>query len=276
MAPRKNRPVLFEVVARTQRARGHSAVSRPAVPAPSQAPVPPGTPAAAVPPGPTRDESADAPVGGMYVDNRRLHVALGWPHLVVAGVILVVGLAVAFQIGRRSAQPPAQAPGDLSNILTSTPVPATPKKEAAPPKPGQGRSAGPVVTPLSPTAEPAPSVKPPPARPTPAPAQPAPEPAKAAKPDEEFEFAASSYYVVIQHFRARDRERAAAARDFLGTKGVACVIRPGGGDLELIATEAFSSERQAQDLVRRLLEFGKEYRGAGGGYDFASAKARKF
>jgi hypothetical protein len=212
----------------------------------------------------------------MHVENQRLHVALGWPHLVVAGVILIVGLTVAFQIGRRSAQPPAQAPGDLSNILTSTPIPEVPKKEAAPPRPGQGRSAGPVVTPLNPTAEPVAKPKPPPAQPAPASAQPAPEPPKAAKPDEEFEFAASSYYVVIQHFRTRDRERAAAARDFLGTKGVACVIRPGGGDLELIATEAFAAERQSQDLVRRILDFGKEYRVAGGGYDFASAKARKF
>jgi type IV secretory pathway VirB10-like protein len=212
----------------------------------------------------------------MYVENRRLHVALGWPHLAVASVILIVGLAVAFQIGRRSAQPPTPAPSDLSNILTNTPAPEAPKKEVAPPKPGQGRGAGPVATPLNPAAEPAPTVNPPPPRPTPAPAQPAPEPAKVAKSDEAFEFAGGSYYVVIQHFRTRDRERATAARDFLGTKGVACVIRPGGGDLELIATEAFASERQAQDLVRRLLEFGKEYRGAGGGYDFASAKARKF
>jgi hypothetical protein len=274
--PRKNRPVLFEVFARTQRARGHAPATRPTAPASTPAPVPPAAPTAAPPPAPTRIKSAAAPIGSALLENGRLHVALGWPHLAVAGVILIVALTVAFQIGRRSAQPSTQAPDDLSKLLATPPAPEAPKKEVAAPKPGQGRSAGPVVTPLNPTAEPAAKPKPPPVQPAPTPVQPPSEPPKAAKPAEEIEFAAGSFYVVIQHFRTRDRERATAARDFLSTKGIACVIRPGGGDLELIATEAFSSDRQAQDLVRRILDFGKEYRVAGGGYDFASAKARKF
>ena len=197
-------------------------------------------------------------------------MALGWPHLVVVGVIFIVSLVVAFQVGKRSAQPPARSPADLSTILANTPAPDTPKTDIAPPKPAQGRSAGPVQTPLVPLTERKPEAEPPPARPTPVPEK------KTVKPDEAFEFAADSYYVVIQHFRTRDRERAVAARDFLSTKGIACALRPGAGDLELVATEAFPSERHAQDLVRRILEFGKEYRGACGGYDFANAKARKF
>jgi hypothetical protein len=99
---------------------------------------------------------------------------------------------------------------------------------------------------------------------------------KEADAGDSFTFAASSYYVVVQHFRIRDRDRAVAAKEFLRSKGVECVIRPGGGDLELVATEAFTSEPAAHELVKRVLGLGKEYWNSGGGYEFTGAKARKF
>jgi len=114
--------------------------------------------------------------------------------------------------------------------------------------------------------EPSAAIKPQPAEPVPAPSV-QPEPAS---------FSVNSYYVVVQHFPKRAQSAAEAARDFLQSRGVPCVIRVGAGDLELVAIEGFATEQQAQDLVRRILELGKEYWNSGGGYNFLGAKARRF
>jgi len=203
----------------------------------------------------------------------RLVLTLGWPHLVVVLVGSVVVLAAVFQAGRRSARPAAEGQAALDEIMGASATVPTPsvepaRTEVAAPTPGQGRVSGPVVTPSGPSAEETTTKLPPPVRPAPTP--------KSAEAQDDYAFVAGSYYVVVQHFRTRDRELALAAQQFLVSKRVACVVRTGGGDLELVATEAFTSERAAQELVRRVVEFGKEYRAGGGGYDFAQAKARKF
>jgi hypothetical protein len=209
----------------------------------------------------------------------RLNLALGWPHLAVVAVLLVILVVTAFQIGHSSGKPPApKNTADLSELLTTpTPAPAA-RSEAPPPAPAPKRSAGPVATPALPAGEDAGPGKAASHAPPDAKAAEAKEKAKPKEPDtgDSFAFAANSFYVVVQHFRIRDRDRAVAAKEFLRAKGIECTIRPGGGDLELVATEAFNSESAARDLVKRVLDFGKEYWNSGGGYEFTGAKARKF
>jgi hypothetical protein len=212
----------------------------------------------------------------IHVANGRVHLALSWPQLAVAGAVLVILLVVVFQVGRRSGQPRQTKVDQLDDILAgATVVEPPPASVAAPPTPGRGRSAGPVATPLAPPSEGPPAAKPvarepaPPRTPPPAP------PPQETKAGEPFQPAPDSYYVVAQHFRLRDRQRAEAAQEFLRGKGIECDIQA-GADLQLVATEQFSSEQQAESLRKRVVEAGKEYRESGGGYDFASAKARKF
>jgi hypothetical protein len=203
----------------------------------------------------------------VYFEDGRLHLALGWIHLLVIGVALAVVLAATFQAGRRSAQPGSPAPADIDDLLAGQPPADTLKTEAAVPVPGQGRGTGQILTPLGQAAGEETRAKPSP---------PTPPAAKQPEPVEAFAFTSDAYYVVVQHFRPRDSDQAAAARDFVRSKGVGCTVRQAAGDLELVATEAFSSEAAAQNLMRRVRDLGKEYWNAGGGYDFAGAKPRKF
>jgi hypothetical protein len=180
----------------------------------------------------------------------------------VAGVLVLLG--AAFIVGRRSAEPPVPGAPTIEDIFAGTTAPETPPPVVSAPTPGQGRGPGAVATPAAPLSEPAPTAPVPVREGTPRP-----------KPADDFVLTPGAYYVVVQHFRLRDGERAAAAQDFLRSKGVECVIRT-GADLQLVATGRFESEQQAETLRTRIVELGKEYREAGGGYDFASAKARKF
>jgi hypothetical protein len=265
--PRKNRPVLFEVVACSRRAGGRSAPPRTAA-LPAGAATPPAVPLRpTTPPSIETDEAASAEATGVYFEDGRLHLALGWLHLVVIGVALAVVLAATFQVGRRSAQPGSFGSAGIDDLLAGQPPADTLKTEAAVPVPGQGRGTGQVLTPLGQAAGEETRAKPPP---------PAPPVAKQAEVVEAFTFASGAYYVVVQHFRSRDGDQAVAARDFLRSKSVGCTVRQAAGDLELVATEAFSSEAAAQTLSRRVRDLGKEYWNAGGGYDFAGAKPRRF
>lgn len=216
----------------------------------------------------------------MRVADGHVYLALNWPHVLVVGVVLLVVLFLTYRAGRSSAQSSQSKPSAIDNVLSGAPETQAPPPEPAPPTATPRRSTPPVVAVPGPAqpADQAEAAKPPPSpKPTPTqrPQPPAPAPKEKETP-ETVSFTANSYYVVIQHFRTRDRDKADAAREFLRTKGVSCVVRTGGGDLELVATEAFTSEPQAQDLVRRILALGKEYWNSGGGYEFTGAKARKF
>ncbi len=265
MPPRKNRPVLFEVVARAQRARARSpspptAPAQPPPPASTAAP-PPRAPSPA--PAPSLPDAAARPVIARAAGGR-IQLSLTRPQaaIAVAGVLVLLG--AAFIVGRRSAEPPVPGAPTIEDIFAGTTAPETPPPVVSAPTPGQGRGPGAVATPAAPLSEPAPTAPVPVREGTPRP-----------KPADDFVLTPGAYYVVVQHFRLRDGERAAAAQDFLRSKGVECVIRT-GADLQLVATGRFESEQQAETLRTRIVELGKEYREAGGGYDFASAKARKF
>jgi cell division septation protein DedD len=233
-----------------------------APPSPTSTPVP--TPA----PLPT---AASTPSAASFAWRRFLRLDLGGgeirlaltrPQAALAGVGLIVLLMAAFFVGRYSGNALPAKTVAVEDILSASPTSEPPPTATAAPVPGRGRGASPIVTPLAqPVQEP--SVAKPPPAPT------------ATEPPGESVLAHDSFYVVVQHFRLRDRERADAAQEFLRSRGIECTIQT-GADLQLVATEPFASEQQAESLRKRIVDIGKEYRESGGGYDFASAKARKF
>lgn len=234
----------------------------PTTPSASQPAAPPPVAAPAA-----HDRSVESPPRWkpVSVAGRRVHLSLGWPHLLVTGVLAAAVLWAVYHAGARSVQPSTPAEGDLDFLLVKPSLPAAAPVSAAPPTPARGRTGGPVATPLGPRPE----------------SPPSPEPAatEAARdveePDETYSFAADSYYVVVQHFPRRGRAAADAARDFLRSKGIDCVVHSGAGDWMLVATQRFATEREAARLQARVRELGREYFNVGR-YDFKDAAARKF
>ncbi len=263
MNPRKKKPVLFEVVARTERTK-------------ARAGLPPRRSWLRFAGEAARGETGPALPEGTTRATVTL-AARGW-WLAVVGAVVVIGIVTGIQIGWRSAQQPTTQGSDLRELI-ATPA-ALPRTEAPYPVPARGRVQAPVATPER-VAREEQSGPPPAARPSDSPSERGPDalavrPAENDDPNDRFVFTPGAYYVVVQHFRIRDRDRAVAAREYLRGKGVECVVRRGGGDLELVATTAFNGETAARDLVKRVLDLGKEYWTSGGGYEFTGAKARRF
>ncbi len=286
MTPRKNRPVLFEVIARTQRARGRGFSVRPATPAqPAGAPGAPTGSGAAEPgfrPVPPRPY---APLEFFSVENGRLCLSLGWPHLAIAGAV-IIGLCVAFYFIGRSGRSVPSAPVDNSAVAAAGQPVQRPVPERPAPKPGSSRGNAPAVNLRSPAGEEPPAAKAPepPARaaqPQPGPAQLPPQAARQPaavpkQPEPEPKLEAGAYHVVVQHFPASRKEEAEPARAFLASRNIPCVIKEGArGSVLLIAGQAFKSEEEAQGLVAKVLEAGKEYFKTTSTYDFHGAYAEK-
>jgi hypothetical protein len=300
VAPRKTRPVLFEVIARTQRSRPKGPTPRPidaAAPAAGEAATPAAPPAPLIPPirpvpGPgSLPARAWRPVGERrhrawfgLADNR-LELSLGWPELVIVGVVLLLLLALAYQIGRKMPARATTQPADVNDVYADKrPAQRSTGAPPAAPQPGLeknqrlnlGRQND--TRPPAEPPKPAPPVEKPPEKPSnevrQAPPPPAPpvEPPKPATPPQ---FAPGTYCVIVQHFRVRERQEAEAARTFLATKGINTVVKQGAGDLELIVTEPFAGEAQAAGLLQRIRDAGKEYSAAGGGFDFGNPRAQK-
>lgn len=314
MAPRKNRPVLFEVISRTQRSRPPKVnLPRPAAssgpPAPGAGPTPgpapsqssAGSSSSDPPPakptmvtkfrtsGITTARSLRGCGGGgppsrrspwlTLSENGRVHFSLGWQELVIAGVVALVLAAGIFFLGRRTGY-----------ASTASPTPGLPPVEnpglwdSSPPAPVQQEPARKPVEPLPGQNRSArvdtprgPSDAPPPlvTDQRPSPPPPVPQRDEPRTADVDFQPQEGAYYVVAQHFPPRYRKQAEEARDFLRGKGLNAVVRTGDRDLELVLTDAFASEQQASAAVQRVRELGKEFRKAGGGYDLAGVRARK-
>ncbi len=268
MSARKNRPVLYELIART-------GLSHPAVR--------PGPPPSAAN---NRARAEESPAGGesrfahdeagvgqasgftpplMEWSQGRLHLSLGWIHFVVLGVVFVAVVAGVFQAGRRSATPAPANSGTLDEVLSGLPEQA-PNGSAdsgrseprLPPKPG---GAG-AVTPLRQgQAE--------------HPAEPdTTEPNETADlgPTQTFDFKPGYSYVIVQCVSrtAVGLKYAEGIRDFLVSKGVDCAIHRRERDAIVLVTEPFltkqsnaAAARQEKDradqLVARIKELGKEY-----------------
>jgi hypothetical protein len=264
--PRKNRPVLFEVVARTQRARPRTTPPQAPAAPPSPTSTSPTAVLAVTPPTPAATPGGWRRYIPLDFGGGDIRVVLSRPQAALVGVGLIVLLLAVFFIGRYSAGPLPANTFSVEDFLAAGPAPETPPTAAPAPTPGRGRNGGPIVTPPVQPGEEIPVAKGAPPPPLP--------PTEAGSP-EASTLAHDSYYVVVQYFRLRDRPLADAALEFLRVRGVECTIRT-GSDLQLVATEAFSSEQQAERLRKRIVDIGKEYRKSGGGYDFASARARKF
>lgn len=286
MNPRKNRPVLYEVVARTQRSRGWTTSARVTQ---HTAPSTERTPAETPPPAPVSsdshvppDEAPESPPS-LQVAEGRVYLALGWPQLTVLGVLLIVVIVVSFQVGARSARPlPAEGP-NLEEILETPP--ATPPVTNPPPALQTGhRPPGAAQTPPAPPREERPNA-PTPAR-TEHPAPPRPEPTA----PEPYAFKEGRTYVVVQHVaKSTAGQRAAEAiQQFLSSNGVPCVVRTGasGRDLEVVVIEEFLTrqddstaadreKRRAAQLQERIRKLGQEYRIIGG-YAFEGCYLRTF
>jgi hypothetical protein len=247
VAARKNRPVLYEVVGRTQ--PRESVWKRP--PAPAAPPPSVGTPA----PAPERPSPfASVPrVRWARFSAGRLHLDLGWPGMAATGIVLVFLLVIAFDAGRRLARP--GAPGSAPAPTSGAPARVIPDRSQAPdagdlgseahPQEGLGGEAA------APSGEPA-------------------EEHEGEKPSEsQFEFQHGYSYVVVQHFRKSQMAAAKTAGNFLGEHGVPCVIVQ-GADLMLIASEPLLleqsdaraksiAERHCEELKTKIRTLGKEY-----------------
>lgn len=255
MTPRKNRPVLFELASRTGRGRTWSVAT--SVSKRSATPAAQPSTAASRP----TEEAVGASWKFMRIAGGRVLLDLSWPHLVAAAALLIVVLVATFQAGARSARPPAAKPTNLDAILHARlePPPAEPEPVSprSTPRPGGG---APAATPQSLTQEES------------SPAAEAVPPTPAAEVAPEFEFQPGCAYVVIQHLSKRPLgvQAAAKIREFLASKGIATVVRPGGGDLEVIATEPFRTRQpdktaatrereRAARFIEQIRNLGKEY-----------------
>jgi len=266
VTPRKNRPVLYELVARTQRARP---AGPPRSPTPAPAPAasrPVATTPGAAPSATAAEESAP-PRRSVRIVNGRVQLTLGWPELAIAGVLLAVILVALFQAGAQSARPAAPQAADADTLFGETPpAPAGEHAVEVPPdhRPRAGAGA-PAPLGLGSGGE--------------KPGAGEPQGQKAAGPPAEpAGLERGRYYVYVQYFKKDKLSEAQDARDFLHGKGVACVLSPTRLDLVLIAAEPFASETDAQgkELAGRIRELGKAYRKAGGGYDFKDCQLKKY
>lgn len=257
MPPRK-KPVLFEVVARSQRARKRRSGVAPASPWPQVSGSPANTP---TPAPPVTEAQPAAASRAPSSPGRKLLVTLGWPQLLVIAVLLAVVLVATYQAGVRSALPPDNRSESLQGILSGSPDQPSPQRNKPAVQPAHS-SPRPVQTP---------AVRPGEDHALPAPIASPPQQRTAAVVLQE-----GKYYAVAQYFTQRARQAADAARDYLESRGVPAVVTAGRGDWMVVATQPFESADAARDLVKRIQNIGKDYARTGSGYDFGGCTAREF
>jgi hypothetical protein len=250
---RKKRPVLYEVVRPEQRGGGAaqpSSAAHPAQPPSAVRPVyaPRKEPEKPLllpkaPPGPETASEPEAGGGGF---------ALSLSNLAVSAAVLIVLVFVAFVAGRQyggksGGAPPQPIPSDLLLGDGGETKPAPAARPAETNRPGTR------------AAEAAAEEKTSPARPK--------EPETAATPTVALQKGYT--YIIIQHFNKNKRADAEAAAEFLRTQGIASALLM-GGDIRLVATEAFLIEqrdaaaaererRRAGQLQQRIKELGRQY-----------------
>lgn len=247
MATRRKRPVLYEVMRRSQ---PRDSASRRRSAAPAAAPT-----GGTASPAPTAvSASADRPRAIRIADGR-LYAVLGWPGLGVLAVGTVFILWVMFQAGERYARSQFPA-GETANRTVADSAATDVEGGGIPSADHRPADGGTVATPTDPVTE--------------APAPASPSETGAAEPQPTFEFKPGYHYVVIQHFyKSRQADAVSAAR-YLRANGVSCVVTPRTRDVELIATAPFllrqedvdarAAERQRCDaLKRQIKQIGREY-----------------
>jgi hypothetical protein len=225
----------------------------------------------------------------------RFYRTLGWPHLVIGAGALIVLVVVISVVGRgaRSDDPNQGLPLGTTDKARA---PAVDAPRGTPPAAHRSTTGGRQPTPLPPP--------PPPTGENPRGEPPKPEPKAPPKDDsatppgrqperpappaaEPFELKPGQSYVVVQHVSRSATGQAAAQRirEFLTSRGVSCAVRPGGGDLEIIATEPFATRQtnvtaatqekaRAQQLIDQIRKLGQEFN-ISGGYSFDKCYLRE-
>jgi len=277
---RKRRPLLFEVARprhdegapkRAPRSAGWGRAwfrhSTPAerraedMPAPAPMPEPPPTP---LPPA----ANASEPPASPPTERSPLIERVRTPQAAIAAAALVVLLVVAVQAVRylyggapRDGQPSAESDAALAGDAETAATAAR----------AQGSTGGGAATPSK--------TRPVEREASATPAAAAPAPAKV-------ELKKGCSYVVVQHFRPRDRKAAEQAALYLRGVGVECALLTGAQDIQLIATEPFQTtskdtavrkrERdRADELLQRIRRLGREYAKQRSGYAFDQCYLRE-
>lgn len=270
MSARKKRPVLYELVGKSKRNRGWTASGSSAPQSQPQQPTPPAPPAE--PPAP---QHPPTPRPQPTVTKRadRVQFSLSQMQLIIIGVALLIVLIAVFQAGRRSALGPSDNPTTAEDVLGSgSPNASVPSAGALDTGHRPAGSAN-IRTPITGQQSP-----PPPASQT--------EPQRPQRSEPRVTFEPGKSYVIVQHFSSRrvGARAAEAARQYLESHGISCVVRPGKGDLELIAIEAFdvqqdsaaaarAEKRRAEALMKRIRELGEDYN-LQAGYSFEGCYLR--
>ena len=264
MSARRVRPVLYEVARRAHRP-GEPLHKGPTLLAPhppeSSAPAEPGLVTEGEVEGMGWRARAASLLPQFAVREGGVVVGLAWPAAVTCGAVLLVLLALVFDFGRRTG--PAPARNDDLGFLTLAPAQGEPERDPC------SDAGSRVATPLR-------------ARPTAEPQSPERQPERSsesppgAQATDTLRPKPGYSYLVIQHFPSRAAKAAGAARDYLRSNGVPCVLVQRGRDLVLVGTDGFelrsgrnanaAEKARADGLIQRVKDLGKAY--ASQGYSF--------
>ncbi len=258
MSARRKRPVLYEIVQRTQRHKAQGWRGRLQSAKPDQAdetnegPVPGG---GAVSTDAHPESSTPAPPGGrpIRIVGQQLHLTLGWTSAAAACIALVFLLWVAYEAGQRSVAVPAQP--DERGVTAGGDARRGPEPNE------RSGVAGYVALPdRAPRAQP--------------PAETADEPPPASANRAEDVLQRDMYYVTAQYFRRSRTDHAEAAARYLIQNGVPAVLQHRRADIALIINQAFSTANDPgiARLRATLRELGKGF----DGYDFAQSEVHKY
>lgn len=288
--PRKNRPVLYEVVRRRgprdlfwkRAVPPTAAADRPETltPPPLSQPAHVSAPPRPQPPAPApRAGAAPARPRSVRIDDGKVFLTLGWQQLTIVGVLLLILAVVVFQAGKLYATKVAATTTTNDQVYDPPPTkpetpPDKPKGDTETPPSGEtgavhrGPRGSSVATPPRRGEDSPPKVE---AKLETPPANP-PTPPKSERPKHDFQVGAT--YLVIQHFPKSKLEDADKAAEFLKSKGIDCVVESRKDEHVLTATQAFRLDQKGGDLQRekqrleqlrtRVKELGREYFMIGG------------
>jgi hypothetical protein len=264
VSPRKNRPVLLELVTSGERPQPRPA-PRPITPSAERSRA--SEPVVVRPAPELFTGSAGAHPLARVVGGRTV-LDLAWPHLVAVAVLLLVVLFATFRAGKRSAAPASPQATNLQSVLKGRPDSPAPE-ETPVPRPGpRPTGSRPVVTPRTATTEePLAAAPPVPESKRPDRGEHAEREAGAA-----FAFRPGYSYVVVQHLSKRPVGVQAGEKiqEFLASKGIPVVVHAAAADLQVIATEAFlikqndsaaakREKERATKLIEQVKKLGQEY-----------------
>lgn len=290
MASRRNRPTLYEVISHNKRqplmrrplnppigSAGPTSQATRSEPAAGAARATAVVHAGVDEVGATAATAAEtSPTAGAHPLVRILNWEIGIPGLVVGAIALMSLFGLGYYAGQRIAGlPEGGDPRDDLHLLAArpglpVPPPAQERVSAPPPAPAESRIPPRAVERDAPAAgdvEPAQRAleKPDNVRPEPS------KPPVSPSPRTAFEPEAGKLYVVVQHFKLSDRKPADDAQRYLREQGVeTALVR--GSDLRLIAVQPFDSRPEADRLVARIKEAGRNY--ADHGYRFSDCLVR--